>query len=29
MKETYNFMKLILDVTGCERYKWNICGDLK
>ena len=29
MKETYDSMKLILDLIHYERYKWNICGDLK
>ena len=29
MKDTYDPMKLILDLIGYERYKWNNCDDLK
>lgn len=28
MKETYDDMKLRLDCTNYEKYKWQLCGDL-
>jgi hypothetical protein len=29
MKESYENMKLLLEKIHYEKYKWNICGDLK
>ena len=29
MTETYDSNKLILDLIGYKRYKWNICSDLE
>jgi len=29
MKESYENMKLLLEKIQHEKYKWNICGDLK
>jgi hypothetical protein len=29
MKESYKNMKLLLEKIHYEKYKWNICGDLK
>jgi hypothetical protein len=29
MKETYSNLKLLLETIQYERYKWQICGDLK
>ena len=29
MKETYENMRILLDKINCDRYKWQICGDLK
>jgi hypothetical protein len=29
MKESYENMKLLLEKIHYERYKWDICGDLK
>jgi hypothetical protein len=29
MKQSYENMKLLLEMIQYEKYKWNICGDLK
>jgi hypothetical protein len=29
LKESYEYMKLLLEKIHYEKYKWNICGDLK